>query len=715
MPRVMTDLTRAVSVPLALTLAACSHVETVRTGEEQPWQGRYDYPDARRADVVEDYHGTMVRDPYRWLEDYTEETEAWIEAENELTGAYLADIEGRDAIEARLTELWNYERVGIPFQRGGSYFYTRNDGLQNQSVLFVADALNAEPRVLIDPNTLSEDGTMSLSSYTVSPDGQYIAYGVADGGSDWQSWRVRRVDSGDDLVDHLDWIKFNQAEWAADGLGFYYARYDAPEEGVELSGQNKNQRVYYHALGTEQDDDVLVHEDPEHPEWGYACTVTEDGAYLLLSVWKGTFKENNVLIKDLRSEGSPVRTLHGDFEAQWDFVGNDGDTFYFFTDLGAPRGRVVSLDVADAEALTEVVPESEDTLRGVSYVGGHLVGDYMRDARAEIRIFATNGSLVRTVDLPGIGTASGFAGEQDENETFYSFTSFTTPSTIYRYDMATGASSVFHTSNVGFDPAEYETTQVFYASKDGTRVPMFITHRKGLVRDGNNPTLLYGYGGFNISLTPSFSVSRLVWLEMGGVLAIPNLRGGGEYGEAWYKAGTVLRKQNVFDDFIAAAEYLIDQGYTRSGRLAIQGGSNGGLLVGACMTQRPDLFGACLPAVGVMDMLRFHLFTIGWAWVSDYGSSENADEFRALYAYSPYHNLTPGVCYPPTLVTTADRDDRVVPAHSFKFAAQLQHAQACDNPVLIRIETRAGHGAGKPTSKRIEEAADLWAFLVESL
>lgn len=683
------------------------------------------YPDAERQDVTDVYHGVTVADPYRWLENPdSPETRAWIEAENEITFPYLQSIESRGAIESRLTAVWNYERFGVPEEEGGRYFYSRNDGLQNQNVLYVAQSLDAEPRVLLDPNGWSEDGTVSLAGYSVSDDGAHIAYAVSDGGSDWQTWQVKDVESGEVLSDRIEWSKFSGASWDHEGSGFFYSRYDAPTEGQELEGANYYQKVYYHALGTAQSSDRLVYQDVNNKEWGFGAGVTDDGGYLVISVWQGTSQENDVYYAPLAGVDpagygslNVTKMLTG-FEASYDFIGNDGSRFYFQTNLDAPKGRVIAIDVSDPDRANwqEVIPESRDTLQGVSHVGHRLVATYLQDAKTDVKVYETDGSFVRDVELPGIGTAGGFGGHPDDNETFYYFTSFTYPTAIYRYDVASGTSTLFKQPEVDFNPSDYVTEQVFYTSKDGTQIPMFITRRADVRLDGNAPTLLYGYGGFNISLTPSFSIARLVWLEMGGIYAVPNIRGGGEYGKAWHEAGIKTHKQTVFDDFISAAEWLIDKNYTSTPKLAIAGGSNGGLLVGACETQRPDLFGACLPAVGVMDMIRFDLFTIGWAWRSDYGyPAEEKDEFLANLAYSPYHNIEEGTCYPPTLITTADHDDRVVPAHSFKFAAAMQHAQDCSNPILIRIEVRAGHGAGTPVSKQIEQVADQYAFLVKNL
>ena len=676
------------------------------------------YPSSRKADQVDDYHGTKVADPYRWLENPdSEETKAWVEEQNQITFSYLGEIPVREQIKQRLTQLWNYEKYGSPFKEGDRYFYFKNDGLQNQSVLYTLTSLDAEPTVLLDPNTLSEDGTIALSGLSITEDGKLMAYGLSTSGSDWIEWKVRDVETGNDLSDHLKWVKFSGTSWTHDGEGFFYSRYDEPNEATKLEDINYYQKLYYHKLGTPQSADILIYHRPDQKEWMFGAGVTEDGRYLIISIDRGTDPKNLVLYKDLQTPDSPVVELISEFEANYSFIDNDGSVFWFRTDLDAPRGRVIAIDSNNParENWQEIIPQAAETLEGLGLLNNQFVADYLKDARSSIKIFNLDGSFVREVELPGIGSAGGFGGKRYDTETFYTFTSFTTPGTIYRYNMVSGESTLFRKPNVAFNPDEYETKQVFYSSKDGTQVPMFITHKKGLHLDGNNPTLLYGYGGFNVSLTPSFSVSRLVWMEMGGVYALPNLRGGGEYGEEWHQAGTKLNKQNVFDDFIAAAEWLINNKYTQPAKLAINGGSNGGLLVGACMTQRPDLFGAALPAVGVMDMLRFHKFTIGWAWCSDYGSPENLDEFKALYAYSPLHNLKPGTAYPATMITTADHDDRVVPAHSFKFAAALQEAHTGEKPVLIRIETKAGHGAGKPTTKIIEELADEWAFLVRSL
>ena len=680
------------------------------------------YPTARKSDVVDDYHGTRVPDPYRWLEDPdSPESRAWIEAQNRLTEAYLAAIPARTTIRDRLTKLWNYPKYGTPFRKGGRYFFFKNDGLQNQSVLYKQASLTAQPETLLDPNLLSEDGTVALSTLAVTDDGRLLAYGTAASGSDWEEFRVRDVAMGQDRPDHLKWIKFSGASWTKDGAGFFYSRYPEPSDKA-LTDVNRFQKLYYHRLGTDQAQDILVYERPDQPDWGMNAEVTDDGRYAVLQVWLGTDRRNRVYYLDLKDAKRPKVTgdvvrLLDDFDASYSFVGNDGPVFYFLTDLDAPRKRVIAIDTRHPERAgwRGIIPQSADVLEGIQIVHDRFVAQYMHDASSRLRLFALDGGAVQELELPTLGSLGGISGERKDDEMFYAFTSFLYPTTIFRYDFKTGGTSVFKAPTIDFDPSGYETKQVFYASKDGTRMPMFMTHKKGLPLDGSNPTYLYGYGGFNISLTPAFSVAVLAWLEMGGVYAVPNLRGGGEYGEQWHQAGMHDKKQNVFDDFIAAAEYVIAQGYTSTPKLAIAGGSNGGLLVGAAITQRPDLFGAALPAVGVMDMLRFHKFTIGWAWVTDYGSADSAAQFPYLYKYSPLHNIRAGTRYPATLVTTADHDDRVVPGHSFKFTAALQAAQAGPQPVLIEIETKAGHGAGKPTSKLIEEQADRFAFLVKNL
>ena len=661
---------------------------------------RFDYPETKKVDQVDDYHGTSVSDPYRWLEDdNSQETLAWVKAQNAVTFRYLEGLPQRGPLWARLTELWNYPRYGTPFRKGGSYFFFKNDGLQNQSVLYKQASLDAPPEVLLDPNQLSEKGTAALSTLALSEDGTRLVYGVASAGSDWQEFRVRDVARGADLSDHVKFIKFSGASWTHDGAGFFYSRFPEPSGDEAQGGLNLNQQVYYHRLETAQSEDRLVYERPDQPEWGFDAEVSDDGAYAVFHITHGTDERNRIYYQKIVS-GSEVVRLLDDFDATYQFLGNDGTLFYFRTNHDAPRYRVIRVDV-DSPAKAnwkEILPQTDDVLESVSLVNEKLVAHYLEDAHSRVALFSKSGAHIKDVDLPALGSVSSLSGEREDEEMFLAFQSFVYPTTIYRYDFKTNQFSVFRSPEIQFDGGGFVTEQVFYSSKDGTKVPMFVTHKRGLKLDGTNPTYLYAYGGFNISLTPTFSVANLVWLELGGVYAQGNLRGGGEYGESWHQAGTFGQKQNVFDDFIAAAEFLIEEGCTRPDKLAIGGGSNGGLLVGAVLNQRPELFGAALPAVGVMDMLRFHKFTIGWAWVSDYGSSEKADEFEALYAYSPYHNLKPAPYFPATLVTTADHDDRVVPGHSFKYAARLQEVQGSQpRPMLIRIQTDAGHGAGKPT------------------
>jgi prolyl oligopeptidase len=679
--------------------------------------GVLSYPKPKTVEQIDDYHGVQVADPYRWLEDTdSADTHAWVDEENKVTFGYLEKIPYRKAIRDRMMKLWNFERFTVPQQQGGRYFYQHNNGLQNQNVLLVAEALNAEPRQLLDPNTLSSDGTVALGGEAITDDGKLMAYGTAASGSDWQEWHVRDVDTGKDLPDLIKWVKFSGASWSKDGEGFYYSRYDEPK-GTALRDANYFQKLYYHKLGTAQSEDKLIYERPDNKELSFGGSVTDDGHYLVIFVSQGTSPKNRLYYRDLTKPDSEVVKLLDDFDAEYRFIDNDGPVFWIRTDLDAPRGRLIAIDTRHPEKANwkTVVEQGADKLEDVNVVDNLFLIGYLKDAKTEVRVHDLQGKFLRTVDLPGIGTAAGFGGKRKDKETFYSFTSFISPTTIYRYDPETGKSSIFKQPKVDFDATKYETKQVFYNSKDGTRIPMFLTCKKGLKLDGRNPTLLYAYGGFDISLTPGFSIPTVVWLEMGGIYAQPNLRGGGEYGEDWHLAGTKAKKQNVFDDFIAAAEWLIANKYTSTPKLAIRGGSNGGLLIGAMLTQRPNLFGAALPLVGVMDMLRFQKFTIGWAWTSDYGSSDNADDFKALYAYSPLHNLKPGTKYPPTLIATADHDDRVVPGHSFKFAATMQADQAGPAPVLIRIETKAGHGAGKPISKIIDQTADEWSFVAYNL
>ncbi len=670
------------------------------------------YPNAKMVDLVERIHGHTVSDPYRWMEELESDSlRQWIRAENALTEDVLNRSSLREEIRQRMTELWDVEKYGAPFKKAGRYFFFYNDGLQNQDVLYWMEDLEGEPQVLLDPNTFSEDGTVALSGAAVSRDGRFLAYGLSDGGSDWQTWHIRRVDDGEDLEDTIHWVKFSGASWDKETSGFYYSRYDAPE-GDALKQANYYHKLYYHKMGTPQSRDVLVFERPDEKEWGFNGVVTEDGRYLIIYAWHGTASENGIFYLDLSDPTAAVEALLPDFDAEYDLVGNEGTRLYFKTDHDAPQNRVIAIDLRHPEPSQwrEIIPVDSDKLEFVDFVGNRFVGTYLHHAAHQVRFFKTDGAPDGELPLPGIGTVTGFAGRSDDTETFFKFSSFTTPGTVYHFDMETRKATVFRSPDLAFDPDDYVTEQVFYTSKDGTKIPLFISHKKSLEIDGEVPTYLYAYGGFNIPLPVSFSVPHLVWMEMGGIFAQAHLRGGGEYGRTWHEAGMKNNKQNVFDDFIAAAEYLIHAGYTRTEKLAIGGRSNGGLLIGACMTQRPELFGVCLPKVGVMDMLRFHKFTIGWAWVSDYGSPEEPEEFETLLAYSPYHNIRPGVAYPPTLVMTGDHDDRVFPAHSFKFAAALQAAQGGDAPVLIRIETRAGHGAGKPTAMWIAEFTDMWTF-----
>jgi prolyl oligopeptidase len=715
--------------------------------------------------VVDDYHGTTVADPYRWLENVdSPATKAWVEAQNRLTDSFLATIPQRTAIRNRLTQLWNYARYSAPFKENGRYFYFQNTGLQNQSVLYVQDGKNSPPRVLLDPNTLSPDGTVALSGTAASNDGRYLAYSLSTSGSDWQELHVRSVDDGRDLPDVVKWVKFSGISWTHDNKGFFYSRYDEPVSGNKMTNANKNQKLYYHRIGQPQSRDELVYDRPDQPDWLFDGTVSDDGQYLIITVSQGTDVRSRLYFIDLDNPGkpqigNPVVRLIDKLDAEYSFIGNRKTMFYVRTDRNAPRGRIVaiSIDNPREERWNTIIPENRDALVSATMAGDDIVANYLQDAHSSVRFYTSSGDDRRDMrdrqrpgqrnpgmvyddtstapiiarersqllgggfayrgelKLPAMGTVGSIQGRQGDDELFYTFTSFLYPTTVYRYDLKSGQNETFRAPRVAFDPSAYETRQVFYTSKDGTRVPMYITARKDIKLDGTNPTMLYAYGGFNISETPSFSAANIAWLEMGGVYALANLRGGGEYGKEWHEGGMLSKKQNVFDDFIAAAEYLINQKYTSTPRLAIRGGSNGGLLIGAVENQRPDLFGATMPEVGVMDMLRFQKFTIGWAWTSDYGSSDDPEQFKYLRAYSPLHNIKPGTCYPPTLAFTADHDDRVVPGHTFKYVATLQAAQACANPILVRIETKAGHGAGKPTTKQIDETADRFAFLVKEL
>lgn len=695
---------RSIAVPVAALIAAAPALAAPTA-----------YPQTMREDVVEEQFGERVADPYRWLENDVREdprVRDWVTAQNRVTDAYLATLPARAPFRQNMTRMYDYERYGLPEKAGSRYFYTRNDGLQNQSVLYVRDGLDGAPRMLLDPNTWSADGATALAEWDASEDGRHLVYGVQEGGSDWRTLKVLDVATGRVLPDTVEWVKFSNIDWAKDGSGFFYSRFPEPREGQEFQSLNENHAVYFHRLGTPQSQDRLVFARPEEPRLSNVAEVSEDGRWLIVYSSEGTDARYDVTLIDLaRPDAEPRRFVTGR-EHDWSYLGNRGDIFYWRTNRGAPRQRIVATDVSQPIlAVREIVPENEATLDSASIVGDRLIADYLVDAKSEVRTFDLQGARTGLIDLPGIGTAGGFAGDSSDSETFYFYSSFNRPTTIYRYDSATGASEVFAQPEIAFDPAKFEVRQVFYRSKDGTRIPMFLVHRKDLDLDQPRPTLLYGYGGFNIPVVPAFQPRWMSWVDMGGVLAVANIRGGGEYGQAWHDAGRRANKQNVFDDFIAAAEHLIESGVTSSQKLAIEGRSNGGLLVGAVINQRPDLFAAALPGVGVMDMLRFDRFTAGRYWVDDYGYPDREADFRILRAYSPYHNIREGADYPAVLVTTADTDDRVVPGHSFKYISALQAADAGDEPHLIRIETRAGHGSGKPTDKQIEEYSDMYAFI----
>jgi prolyl oligopeptidase len=698
----------------ALTLAA-----VVATSAQA--QG-LSYPVTRKVDQVDTYHGTAVADPYRWLEDdNSADTKAWVVQQNEVTDKFLAAMPQRLPARRIYTELYNFERFGIPFHEGGRYFWTRNDGLQQQNVLYTAKSLKDTPQVALDPNTMSKDGTVALSGIVPSRDGKLLAYGVAGAGSDWQTWKVRDLATGQDREDRIEWVKFSSATWTADGKGFFYARYDAPKDGEKLKGANYFQKLYYHRLGTAQSEDVLVAENRDDKEWGFGTEVSDDGQLLLISVWKSAGSKNGLMVLPLpkgRFAGGKPQPVTLSFDAQYSPVAVVGGKLIVKTDKDAPRGKLVAIDLKNPAPAgwKTLVAEGPDAMTAASAVGGRYLLSYLHDAATLVRVHGADGKPVSEVTLPGIGTASGFGGRWGDRETFFSYTSLTTPASIYRYDVKTGKAELFKAPKTAFNSDEFETRREFVTSKDGTRFPIFIAAKKGLKLDGRNPTLLYGYGGFDIPITPGYGVTAATWLRMGGVYVIASIRGGGEYGSAWHDAGTKLRKQNVFDDFIAAGEWLVANKVASPATLAINGGSNGGLLVGAVTNQRPDLFAAAVPQVGVMDMLRYQNFTIGWAWATDYGTVNDSPEmFKALLAYSPVHNIKGGVNYPAVLVTTGDHDDRVVPAHSFKYAATLQAADTGPAPKLIRIETNAGHGAGKPTSKIIEERSDVLAFIAHTM
>ena len=714
------------------------------------------YPAAKKGPQVDTYHGVEVSDPYRWLENVdASDTRAWIDAENKQSSAFLAQIPVRDQLRKRLAELWNFERFSPPQKYGAHYFFTRNDGLQNQAMLYVADGLDAAPRVLLDPNTLAKDGTIALKSFEVSDDGTHVAYGLSSGGSDWEEWHVLDVDSGKPANDVLKWVKFSTVSWRRDGTGFFYSRYAEPDSraqaGAALKAANTFQKLYFHRLGDDQDDDLLIYENKDQPDWRFESRVSDDGRWLIISVNRSTEPKNLVLYRDLaktyREKGAlepkgnvggpgptnishmrtskkqhrehvltPVETLIGDWNASYEFLGNTKQKLLFLTDLDAPRRRIVEIDIEHPQPSTwkKIVDEDKDTLQDARVVNHMIVAHYMKDAHSDVRVFDEKGAAVTTIALPGLGTAAAFSGRSRDQETFYTFSSYTTPPAVYRYDLSLQHGDVWRAPKTAFDGSAYATKQVFATSRDGTRIPLFVTAKKGVALDGANPTILYGYGGFDIPVLPAFSPAVAAWLDHGGVYAVATLRGGGEYGRDWHEAGIKTHKQNVFDDFIAAAEYLVKEKYASPAKLAIRGASNGGLLVAATELQRPDLFAAAIPQVGVLDMLRFRDFTIGKAWESDYGSVDNADEFKALYAYSPVHNVKTTTSYPATLILTGDHDDRVFPAHSFKFAAAMQAADPRGNPILIRIEARAGHGQGKPTSMQIDEVADVYAFILKA-
>jgi len=709
-----------VAASAGLTLACTSsYTESTSSVQGESQSGGMpkvsDYPETKTVTQQDNYHGTVVSDPYRWLEEEkSEEVSAWVESQNTLARPYLAELPSRERYKERLTALWDYEKYSTPYMVNGKLFYSYNDGLQNQYVLYMADGVNGEPEVLIDPNTLSEDGTVSMASTELSPKASFLAYMLSDGGTDWKTIHVRDTSNRSDLTDIIKGIKFSNIAWLPDESGFFYSRYPQNEAGKYDDSQTVS--IYFHAIGTAQSEDKKVFAFDNKPTWNPYPSVVQDGKTLLISVFEG-YQANGVYAKSLVNDNSELVPVFDKWDGRYDLIGEHDDELFFTSTANAPRGKVIKVDFDGGVKATETVIEStSDTLSSVSLLGEKLFAQYLKDVKGQVSVFDLNGKKIDEIAFNDIGSVSGFYGSKNADTTFYKLTGFTNPGQVFAYDVKSGESSLFKSIDTGVNYDDYETKQIFYTSKDGTKVPMFIVHKKGLKLDGNNKTLLYGYGGFNISLLPRYSVSRMVWVEQGNVLAIANLRGGGEYGQQWHKAGTKLDKQNVFDDFIAAGEYLVESGYTTPEKMGIQGGSNGGLLVGATLTQRPDLFSAALPAVGVLDMLRYHTPSANArAWSSDYGLSENKDEFEALYAYSPLHNTKPGTCYPATLVTTGDHDDRVVPWHSYKFAAQLQADQSCDNPILLRVETRAGHGAGTPTWMQIEGYADQWAFLESAL
>ena len=703
----------AVSSPPPATTAAAAVPEAAPPVAPAPAAPTLTYPATKRVDLVENQFGTPVADPYRWLENDVRndsEVASWVAAQNNVTNSFLQTLPGRQALEKRMTELYDYERFGTPQKKGGRYFYAHNSGLQNQAVLFVRDSLNGEGRVLIDPNPWAKDGATALAEWVPSENGKLLLYSIQDGGTDWRTVKVRDVATGSDLADEVKWVKFSNLDWAKDGSGFYYSRFPEPKSGAKFQSLNENQEIYFHKLGTPQGADRLVFATPKRPDLNNTGEVSDDGRWLIVYSSSGTDARYEIALVDLRNPRAKPHVIVPGFDYNYSYVGNRGSTFYFATNQEAPKLQLVSLDVSKAKPVPKtVVAEDQSTLQDADLVGGKLILSYLVDAKSEVRVHDLTGKQLSKIDLPGIGTAGGFGGDDKDPETFFSFTSFARPTTIFRYDASSGAVSTWAAPKVAFNPDDYKVEQRFFTSKDGTRVPMFIVRRKDST--GPAPTLLYAYGGFDASMTPGFSPTKLAWMEKGGTYVLANIRGGGEYGKAWHDAGRLAHKQNVFDDFIAAGEYLKANGFTTPKGLAIEGGSNGGLLIGAVLNQRPELFDAAHPAVGVMDMLRFDRFTAGRYWVDDYGYPDKEPDFRTLLAYSPYHNIKTGVHYPPTIVTTADTDDRVVPGHSFKYIAALQAADPGEEPLLIRIETRAGHGSGKPTSKIIEETADVYAFL----
>ncbi|MFN2176517.1 MAG: prolyl oligopeptidase family serine peptidase [Anaerolineales bacterium] len=681
------------------------------------------YPETKKIEQIDDIHGILVSDPYRWLEDSnSRDTQVWIEKQNELTQAYLSDVENKEFIRKRLTDLWDFPRAYAPLNVNGKYFQLRNNGLQNQNVLVMMDSLDGERTLLLDPNEFSEDGTIALVRWKISRDGKYLAYATSTGGSDWQTWRVREILTLQDLPDTIEWSKFSNVVWHPENSGFYYCAYDQPEPDETYEGVNKSQKIMFHKLGSEQNLDQLIFQRPDKPEWSFEPLISDDGVYLILHVWKGTDVRNRLFYRELSSDGAFIELIP-DLEATYQFIGNDGPRFYFKTNYQSSKSSLIRIDIHKPKKKDwqTIIPEDQDAIESIKLVFDQFIIIYLHDAYHRIKRFDKSGAFLGEIPLPMIGSIFSFDretflfGEHDADEMFFVFNSFIYPPTVTQFNFIEEKTVEIERPHIAFNFSNYHVEQKFSLSKDGTRVPMFLVRDKRILKNPDNPALLYGYGGFNISITPEFLVSRIVWLELGGTLAIANLRGGGEYGEQWHADGSGVKKQNVFDDMIACAEYLIENNYTSKEKLAIEGRSNGGLLVGACITQRPDLFGAALPAVGVMDMLRFHKFTIGWAWVSDYGSPDDPDHFKVLYSYSPLHNIKQGMHYPATLVTTADHDDRVVPSHSFKFISTLQAAQGGDAPVLIRIQTKAGHGFGKPTQVLIDERTDIISFLIKSL